>query len=93
MISLATLLLADIDGHMDLEGGWWILMAIGMVLFWGLIVLGIVWLVRELKGARHPGAGASEPLAVLDQRLAEGAISVDEYKDRREILSGGDQGG
>jgi len=49
------LLLADSDwGHMD--GGWWVVMAIGMILFWGLVIVGLVWLVRELPDAAAEGS-------------------------------------
>lgn len=96
MIPFSSLLLAqgDFDGHMDWDGGWWILMAIGMVLFWGLVIFGIVWVVREL-GSRHEHhgrPGPSDPLAILDRRLAEGAISAEEYRERRAILSGAPPG-
>ena len=92
MIGFASLLLAQIydDGHMDWDGGWWILMAIGMVLFWGLVIFGIVWAVREL-GSRHGNHGTpdrGDPLAILDRRLAEGTISAEEYRERRAILRG-----
>ncbi len=74
--------------HMDGNGGWWIVMAIGMVLFWGLVILGIVWLVRELSGARAHAKAEPDALAILDRRLAEGTISTEEYRERRAILTG-----
>ena len=83
------LLLADSDwGHMD--GGWWVVMAIGMVLFWALVIVGLVWLVRELTGRGGSGLRLlrQDPLELLDRRLAEGSISSDDYRERREILSG-----
>ena len=90
---------ADVDGHMnwDVSGGWWIVMALGMALFWGLVILGIVWVVREGTGSHHRGGGPpdrSDPLSVLDHRLAEGAITPDEYRERRAMLTGdGDKQG
>jgi putative membrane protein len=84
---------ADADfGHMDLDGGWWIVMGLGMVLFWGLIIVGIVWLVRELGGTSRGSHRAPDPLATLDHRLAAGEISPEEYRERREILSGTGRG-
>ncbi|MEO8092098.1 MAG: SHOCT domain-containing protein [bacterium] len=84
----ATLLpLADMfDGHHDWDGGWWVVMALGMLIFWGVVIAGGVWLVRELAERRsrrddHPAA-----LEVLDRRLAEGAISIEEYSQRRRAL-------
>lgn len=96
MSPISSLLLAqgDVDGHMDWDGGWWILMAIGMVLFWGLVILGIVWLVRELGSGRGRGEPSrqDDPLAILDRSLAEGTISAEQYHERRAILSGGPPG-
>lgn len=75
---------------MDWGAGGWILMAIGMALFWGLLIFGAVWLVRTLSTpARH--AGAQTPpsaLEILDRGLAEGSISVEDYEQRRRLLSG-----
>jgi putative membrane protein len=82
------MLLADNGDHMDWDGGWWILMAIGMVLFWGLVILGIVWLVRELSGGRGWFRSEPDAVAILERRLAEGTISPEEYRERREILNG-----
>jgi putative membrane protein len=72
------------DMH-DSGAGWWIVMMLGMLIFWGLVIAGVVWLVRELSG-RRPDQGSERPLDVLQRRLAEGDISVEEYERRREIL-------
>lgn len=79
--------LADVDGH-HMDGGWWVVMAIGMVLFWGLVILGIVWLVRELAGHGPRLRRKPDALEMLDRRLAEGTISPEDYRERREILRG-----
>lgn len=91
MSATALLLLADVGGHMDWDGGWWIVMALGMFVFWGLVIFGIVWLVREVGShrAHHDHLAASDPLAILDRRLAEGSLSPEEYRQRRGILSAG----
>jgi putative membrane protein len=92
MITSVVLLLADVewDGHMDADGAWWVAMAIGMVLFWGLIILGIVWLVQELASSRQArqSEGEGDPMAILERRLALGEISPDEYHERRALLRG-----
>lgn len=73
--------------HMDGWGaGSWVLMSLGMVVFWALLVVAVVWLVRSLSdgGSRRPLSAAE----LLERRLAEGEISVDEYRQRKDALSG-----
>lgn len=79
--------------HMDWDDGWWLMM-IGMVVFWALVVLGIVWLVREVSG-RGGFGGHREPdaLELLDRRLAEGTISPEDYHERRAILTASSRSG
>lgn len=69
----------------DIGVGWMIAMMIGIVLFWGLVVVGVIWLLREAIGRGHHGPG-NDPLAILDRRLAEGQLSIDDYEQRRKTL-------
>lgn len=82
----AALLLADFDGHMDWDGGWGVVMIVGMVLFWALVIAAVVWIVREL--VTRPRGGDEDPLRLLDRRLADGTISPEDYARRKAILSG-----
>ena len=75
------------DMHGDFGTGWWL----GMVLFWTVIILGFVWLVRNGFGG-PPGRRKETPTEILERRFAEGAISVDDYEQRREILARGARG-
>jgi putative membrane protein len=77
-------MVAGAFGHMD--SGWWVVMMIGMVLFWALVVVAIVWLVRNLAPGERAARREAPPMELLDRRLAEGSISVDEYEERRRIL-------
>jgi len=68
-------------------------MMIGMVLFWGVILLGIAWF---LWGGARSGPASSErpvieasPLEILERRFAEGAISAEDYRARRDVLVNG----
>ncbi|SEH16180.1 SHOCT domain-containing protein [Thermoleophilum album] len=84
------MVIADWDGHHGWDDGCWIVMGIGMIVFWALVILGIVWAVRTLSSGQ--GSAASnrpEPTAieVLERRLAEGEISVEEYEQRRDVLT------
>jgi putative membrane protein len=76
------------DMHGDFGGGWWIVMMFGMVVFWGLIIVGAVWIVREIAGSRERHAAGETPVALLDRRFAAGEISVEEYGERRAALVG-----
>lgn len=64
---------------------------LGMLLFWGvflaLIVGGVVFLVRQMGGTR-PCGGSSDKTAlrILDERLARGEISREEYETLRTAL-------
>ena len=58
-------------------------MSLGMVAFWALVVGAVVSLIRRPRGsdARTNDAGA-----ILDERLAQGAIDEVEYRARRDVL-------
>lgn len=71
--------------------GYWLGMGVTMVLFWGLIITGIVALVRYLGGPRGtarptPDSGQGRAEDVLAERFARGEIDEDEYKRRLELL-------
>jgi putative membrane protein len=73
--------------HGDYGAGWMVVMMIGMVIFWGAIILAVVWLIRG--GTDHSTHKQEEtPLDVLDRRFAEGQMSVEEYRERRAELTG-----
>ena len=63
-------------------------MMIGMGLFWLAIILGVVWLVRDGVERRQPELPIENALTTLDRLVAEGAIELDEYKQRRDVLTG-----
>ena len=88
-MEMASVVLADTWGmHGDVGTGWWIVMMFWMALFWGAIILGIVWLARGSFGGRWEGRRET-PLEILDRRFAEGAIPMDEYHERREVITAG----
>jgi putative membrane protein len=90
IVSYFALILADFDGdHMG--DGWWVVMVLGMALFWGLVILGGIWLTRELVAGRGRGR-EPDALELLDRRFAEGAISPEDYRERRRILTGSPPG-
>lgn len=76
--------------------GWggWFLMAVMMVVFWGLLITGVVALVRYAGGPRRadqPGGAGTPPEPgraedVLAERYARGEIDEDEYRRRLATL-------
>jgi putative membrane protein len=66
--------------HWDGPGPWILLVP----LFWGLVIVGIVWIVR--RGGWRPGPRPESGVEILERRFAEGEIDLDEYRKRREVL-------
>lgn len=84
-----TIQLADSWGmHGDVGAGWMIVMMIFMVLFWALVILGIVWLVRGFSVGGWSRERKETPSEILERRFAEGAISVEDYTQRKDVLAG-----
>jgi len=68
-------------------------MGIGMLLFWGVIIFGIVMLLRGFGGtsgsaASEPRARNKTPLDILGERYARGEIDQSEFKQKRSDLQG-----
>jgi putative membrane protein len=69
-------------------------MAIGLVLFWVLVIVGIVVLVRYSAGTTQVGLGQGlpthleSPEQLLAARFARGEIDDAEYQQRLAVLRG-----
>ena len=68
-------------------------MGIGMVLFWALIIVGIIALVRVVRqpwasppASVPPEPSVSSPEQVLAARFARGEIDEAEYQQRLAVL-------
>jgi putative membrane protein len=86
--AVSLLPLADgFDMHGDFSTGWWIVMVLGMLLFWGLLIAAIVWVVRGLTQGRAAQTASETATAVLDRRLASGEITPEEYRERKALLA------
>ena len=71
------------------QHGWgaseWLVMSLMMLIFWGALVAGAVWLARNTRRPlRHATTGARQ---ILDDKLARGEVTEDEYLRRRELLT------
>lgn len=68
-------------------GGMWF-MPIFMIIFWGLVIWGIVALVRSVSEPRSSDASKSESaLDVLKRRYARGEINKEEFEEKKKDLS------
>ena len=75
------------DHNMGLWG--WAGMGIGMVLFWALLIAGIVGLFAYISGDRQirpDTTPTASPEQVLAARFARGEINETEYRDRLAVL-------
>jgi putative membrane protein len=81
---LATTIFAD-SWHHD-GPGWWIVF---VPLFWIAVIGGLVLLLRSRGGWGPPRAAGhrESALDVLEGRYARGEIDVDEYRERRRVLT------
>jgi putative membrane protein len=59
---------------------WWLLLAIGVIVFWGAVVLAVTSFMRLRDAERHSERHSEIPEEILKGRLAEGDLSVDEYE-------------
>ena len=81
----------------DMSGWGYAGMAIGMVLFWVLIIAGIIALIRFSAGANQPRAipaylpHSESPEQLLAARFARGEIEESEYQQRLAVLRAASQ--
>ena len=71
-------------GGMMMAAGW-----ITMLLFWALVIVGIVALVRWIgaQGAPSPRGSAGTALEILKRRYASGEITKEQYESmKRDIV-------
>ncbi len=56
-----------------------------MILFWGLLILGVMALFNSFNKSGTPNDGG-EAIRILRQRFAKGEISAKEYQERKKVL-------
>lgn len=57
-----------------------------MILFWGLIIWLIIWIITR---ATKPQESKESPLEILKKRFAKGEITKKEYDSMRKTLESG----
>ena len=70
-------------------GGWGIALMIGNIIFWGLLVVAAVALIRRTGfGHSHSSSAGVSAQELLAQRFARGEISEEQYVLSLHVLSG-----
>lgn len=81
------------NDHMG--GAWGVVMILGMVGFWVLLAVVIVWAIRSSRSPNAlatraqmlaPGGTAGYAEQILANRLARGEIEPDEYRSKLAVL-------
>jgi len=72
-------------------GGWgFVLMAVSNLVFWGLLIVGVAFLVRYLgrttRSADPTGGRPTQPEQLLAERYGRGDIDEEEYRRRLDTL-------
>jgi len=76
-------------GEFGAPGGWGF-GGIFMLLFWGLLVLGVVAILKWLfggSGERRDPPPAKTALQILEERYARGEIDREDFEQRKRDLS------
>jgi len=69
-------------GGMGYGGFGWII----MILFWALVILGIVYIFKQVLGG-DTAAGKESAEDILKKRYAVGKITKDEFKEKLAAIS------
>lgn len=59
---------------------------IGMILWWALIILAVVALIRWVTGTPKGGSRGKSAKEILEERYARGEISKAEFEEKRKDL-------
>lgn len=73
-------------GDQGWGAGAWVVMAFGMIVFWTVVVLLILMIVRHWGAGERTSPPASSPQDILKERLARGEITEEEFRTRMNVL-------
>ena len=59
-----------------------------MILFWALVIIGIIYVVKGLAVSNKDSANVETAENVLKRRYASGEINKEEYHDKMSVIHG-----
>jgi len=59
-----------------------------MVLFWALVILGVIYLLKQLFSSSKDSVGKESAHDILKKRYAAGEITKEEYRDSLSVIRG-----
>jgi len=75
------------DGNDHMDGGWWWLMGVGMILMLvALVVIAVMLLSNRGSPASESRGGTRSAEGILADRFARGEIDGEEFRCRRDAL-------
>lgn len=57
-----------------------------MILFWGLIIWGIVYLVRNASSQSNSTTSRKDAMEILKERYAKGEIDKKEFEEKKKAI-------
>lgn len=72
--------------YFDHMFGWGLGGGIMMLIFWAIIIILIVWAVKEFSGKRDSNSKPST-MDILKERYAKGEIDKEEFENKKKDLS------
>lgn len=76
----------DFDGMYNMMGGYGGFGWTFMILFWILVILGIIYLAKFLAEKNEPKEEKRSALDILKERYAKGEINKDEFEAKKKDL-------
>jgi len=64
----------------DVDGGWWIAMALMMTVFWSIFIAFAVWAVQSIVTGRN---GRESAIEIARRRFASGEINESQFESIR----------
>ena len=59
---------------------------LGMVIFWGILVFLVIWLVKGITGNGQQSGGKTA-IEILDERFVRDEMSREEYEEKKKALT------